>query len=309
MLDSLWEVRQALPIYLLVTTLGLALSCCFTLICPHVCKLIPALTTYGKAADQLEENSLVARISVPKKWFKHFYALGLLTLCLCLHCIYSTIHNPNYIQPVTIKLLSTLTRSYSVPPITSSTALLALLLITFHVGRRLYETLFVSVYSDSRMNIFHYVVGIIHYTILPISIICETQGISSRVEYFRISIEDITYTQWAGAVLFWICNWKQHQLAEQIANTRKGPRGLIRNYAYGICFGGWFNLVSCPHFLFEICIYLSLFLVIPTSYVYRFIILFVCVNQTFAALITHSWYHKTFPKYPKNRKALIPYIL
>ena len=129
------------------------------------------------------------------------------------------------------------------------------------------------------------------------------------VENFHVSMDNITLTQWAGAVLFWICNWKQHQLAEQIANTRKGPRGLIRNYAYGICFGGWFNLVSCPHFLFEICIYLSLLLVIPSAYVYRFVTLFVCINQTFAALITHSWYHKTFPKYPKTRKALIPYVL
>lgn len=67
MLDRLWEVRQALPLYLLVSTLGLAISCCFTLICPHVCRLIPALTTYGKAADQQEDNSLVEKISVPKK--------------------------------------------------------------------------------------------------------------------------------------------------------------------------------------------------------------------------------------------------
>ncbi|KAF1750982.1 hypothetical protein GCK72_017534 [Caenorhabditis remanei] len=309
MLDKLWDVRQALPAYLLTVTLGLALSCCFTLICPHLCRLIPALTTYGKASDQLEDNSIVAKISVPKRWFKHFYALGLLTLFLCLHCIYSLIHNPNYLPSIALRFLATLTRSYSIPPIDPSTALLALLLITFHVSRRLYETVFVSVYSDSRMNLFHYGVGIIHYVILPISIMCETQGISKKVENFHVSMDNITLTQWAGAVLFWICNWKQHQLAEQIANTRKGPRGLIRNYAYGICFGGWFNLVSCPHFLFEICIYLSLLLVIPSAYVYRFVTLFVCINQTFAALITHSWYHKTFPKYPKTRKALIPYVL
>ncbi|CAA94885.2 Polyprenal reductase [Caenorhabditis elegans] len=309
MLDRLWEVRQALPLYLLVSTLGLAISCCFTLICPHVCRLIPALTTYGKAADQQEDNSLVEKISVPKKWFKHFYAIGLLTLFICLHTVHSLIYNPNYLHPVVLKILATLTRSYSIPPITPSTSILALLLISLHVARRLYETIFVSVYSDSRMNLFHYAVGIVHYIILPISIMCETQGVASKLPQLHVSIDDISLTQWAGAVLFWICNWKQHQLAEQIANTRKGPRGLIRNYAYGICFGGWFNLVSCPHFLFEICIYLSLFLVIPDAYVYRFIIMFVCINQTFAALITHSWYHKTFPKYPKSRKALIPYVL
>uniref|UniRef100_A0A1I7T4J0 Polyprenal reductase n=1 Tax=Caenorhabditis tropicalis TaxID=1561998 RepID=A0A1I7T4J0_9PELO len=203
-----------------------------------------------------------------------------------------------------------LTRSFNIPPITPSTAVLVLLLLTFHVARRLYETLFVSVYSDSRMNLFHYVIGIVHYFILPIAIMCETQGVASRVQHVHVSIEDITYTQWVGAVLFWLCNWKQHQLAEQIANTRKGPRGLIRNYAYGICFGGWFNLVSCPHFLFEICIYLSLLLVIPTAYVYRFIVLFVCSQSNLRSTHhTYLVYTKQFPKYPKNRKALIPYVL
>ncbi|CAI2354413.1 unnamed protein product [Caenorhabditis sp. 36 PRJEB53466] len=309
MLDTLWELRQALPIYLLTVTFGLAVTCSFTLLCPHVCRLIPALTTYGKAADQLEENTLVAKISVPKKWFKHFYALGLLTLSVCLHSFYSLLHNPNYLPPVVYQLLATLTRSYSIPPISPSTALLALVLITFHVARRLYETLFVSVYSDSRMNLFHYVVGIVHYVVLPFSILCETQGFATKAARFQISTTEIELSQWLAAVIFWACNWKQHQLAEQIANTRKGPHGLIRNYAYGICFGGWFNLVSCPHFFFEICIYVSLYFIIPSAYVYKFVVLFVCVNQTFAALITHAWYHKTFPKYPPARKALIPYVL
>lgn len=70
--------------------------------------------------------------------------------------------------------------------VTPSTSILALLLISLHVARRLYETIFVSVYSDSRMNLFHYAVGIVHYIILPISIMCETQGVASKCKKILI---------------------------------------------------------------------------------------------------------------------------
>lgn len=44
--------------------------------------------------------------------------------------------------------------------------------------------------------------------------------------------------------------------------------GLVSDYFHGIFYGGWFNLISCPHFLFEIGIYLSLWLIVPHGYSY-----------------------------------------
>ncbi|CAB3398535.1 unnamed protein product [Caenorhabditis bovis] len=304
------EVHNLIPIYLLSSTVLLTISCLITLFVPYdICTVIPALTTYGKSSDQLETYKFISMISVPKRWFRHFYALGTFTLLLSLHILYTTfIGTIEYSKDLRTFLIM-LTRPQSIPSISFTTCCLAIGLLTVHVIRRFYETVAVSVYSDSRMNIFHYAVGLIHYTILPFSILCETEGLATNKKDLKVSIEDITTYQWIGAVLFIICNIQQHEIAEKIANTRKGPRGLIRNYAYGICFGGWFNYVSCPHFFFEILIYLSLYFVVPTGFAYKFVLLFVFINQIFAAEITHRWYQRTFPKYPPNRKSIIPFIL
>jgi 3-oxo-5-alpha-steroid 4-dehydrogenase 3 len=87
--------------------------------------------------------------------------------------------------------------------------------------------------------------------------------------------------------------------------------GNIINYAHGIPFGGLFDYVSCPHFLYEIGIYAALYLCLNTSHhLWVYVLVFVVSNQTIAALITHKWYHDRFKsQYPANRKALIPYLL
>ncbi|VDO89246.1 unnamed protein product [Heligmosomoides polygyrus] len=152
------------------------------------------------------------------------------------------------------------------------------------------------------MNLFHYVVGLIHYTILPLTIICESKGIADSRYGLMFTRSAISSWQWLGVGLFLYCNREQHFIAKDIAALRKAPdgSGLIFNYAHGICYGGWFDYVSCPHFLFEIGIYLSLWM---------FLSIFVLVNQLFAGQITHRWYRRTFKAYPETRKAVIPFIL
>ncbi|KAK6056707.1 3-oxo-5-alpha-steroid 4-dehydrogenase [Cooperia oncophora] len=159
------------------------------------------------------------------------------------------------------------------------------------------------------MNLFHYVVGLIHYTILPLTIVCESRGIANTAYGPIFSTSEISSCQWFGVALFLFCNREQHLISRNIAALRKAPDGLIFNYAHGICYGGWFDYVSCPHFFFEIGIYLSLWMVLPSAYAYKFLMIFVLVNQLFAGQITHRWYRRTFKAYPLDRKAVIPYIL
>ncbi|KIH55596.1 3-oxo-5-alpha-steroid 4-dehydrogenase [Ancylostoma duodenale] len=191
------------------------------------------------------------------------------------------------------------------PQFTWSTTILALSLISFHVIRRLWETLCISVYSDTTMNIFHYGVGLIHYTILPLTVICESKGIADNRYGLVFASSAISSVQWVGVALFFLCNRQQHLIARDLAALRKGPDELISNYAHGICYGGWFDYVSCPHFLFEIGIYASLWLVLPHAYTYQFLLIFVVVNQLFAAQITHRWYRRTFKAYPPNHRIQI----
>lgn len=57
-----------------------------------------------------------------------------------------------------------------------TTTSLVLILVLIHTARRCYETQFISIYSDSKMNIGHYALGMIHYTVLPLTFACETEA-------------------------------------------------------------------------------------------------------------------------------------
>ncbi|KAK6755240.1 hypothetical protein RB195_013924 [Necator americanus] len=279
-----------------------------TLFFPSCPSIVPALTTYGVSALYLRDKvQFIRSISVPKRWFWHFYLLGSFCAMSWLLFCGAVSHRMTIPSEMLRSGLALVTPVK--PQFNWSTTVLALSLVLFHVTRRLWETLCISVYSDTTMNIFHYVVGLIHYTILPLTIVCESKGIADNRYGLIVTSSAISSVQWIGVALFFTCNRQQHLIAKDIAALRKAPDGLISNYAHGICYGGWFDYISCPHFFFEMGIYFSLWLVLPHAYTFQFLLIFVVVNQLFAAQITHRWYRRTFKTYPRGRKAIIPFIL
>lgn len=60
--------------------------------------------------------------------------------------------------------------------VSPANTLLALILLTIHFTKRLYETQNVNVFSDAKMNIAHYLIGFLHYFSLIIIIIGESEG-------------------------------------------------------------------------------------------------------------------------------------
>jgi 3-oxo-5-alpha-steroid 4-dehydrogenase 3 len=61
-------------------------------------------------------------------------------------------------------------------PVGAVSSLLALSLLTAQAWRRFYETWFVSVYSDTQMNVSHYIVGFVHYIGSVMAILAESPG-------------------------------------------------------------------------------------------------------------------------------------
>ena len=107
----------------------------------------------------------------------------------------------------------------------------------------------------------------------------------------------------AGVVLFlagYVINKYHDSLLIKLRAT--SARG------YKIPFGGLFKYISCPNFLGEIISWLGFFLVTLSLPALSFLI-WTLVNLTARAIDHHKWYLKEFPDYPKNRKAIIPYVL
>ncbi|KAK0415705.1 hypothetical protein QR680_012074 [Steinernema hermaphroditum] len=297
----------ALELYLVAVTAGISFFGMVNVLRPDFSQLINDLVTYGKSLSN--QNSKILRwVAVPKRWFSHFYlvatfmSLFWLTIVLAAHM---------QIIQVDLRLINWLRMCSRNPvEIRPEAALIFCTLICLHSVRRLIETMVVCVYSDSQMNVFHYLVGIIHYIILPVSAVCETSGIASR-EKFLADFNRISNLQLAGIAAFVWFSYHQHQCALKLAKMRKNHQGNITNYAHGIAYGGLFDYVSCPHFCYEVLLYVSLFLTLNlTGRCFALLVVFVAVNQSIAALITHRWYVERFgEKYPAKRKAIIPYIL
>lgn len=78
---------------------------------------------------------------------------------------------------------------------------------------------------------------------------------------------------------------------------------------YSVPHGGLFELVSCPHYFAEIVIYAGFVVLQSTANAMMwYALIWVVINLSLAAQLTHCWYQEYLKDYPKNRKALIPFV-
>ena len=106
-----------------------------------------------------------------------------------------------------------------------------------------------------------------------------------------------------GAFIF-VIGFFINQYHDQILiNLRKE-----KSTGYQIPYGGFFKLVSCPNFLGEIITWLGFFIVGLSLPAFAFLF-WTMVNLVPRALDHHKWYKNEFPDYPKNRKAIFPFLI
>jgi 3-oxo-5-alpha-steroid 4-dehydrogenase 1 len=87
-----------------------------------------------------------------------------------------------------------------------------------------------------------------------------------------------------------------------IRNLRK-----VGETEYKIPYGGMFRFVSCPSYLGEITEWVG-WAIMTWSIPGLIFASWTFANLAPRARSNHRWYLNTFPDYPKNRKALIPFI-
>lgn len=113
-----------------------------------------------------------------------------------------------------------------------------------------------------------------------------------------------------GVILFLWSSYIQFDSHRILANLRKNTKGRIYTTKHSIPRGKWFELVSCPHYMAEIMIYLAITIVLGgRSLTWWMVFGFVALNQIFVGKFNHTWYLKKFKNYPKTRRAIVPYVL
>jgi uncharacterized membrane protein len=107
----------------------------------------------------------------------------------------------------------------------------------------------------------------------------------------------------AGLVLFFTGAIINNYSDSKLINLRKpGETG------YKIPTGGLFKYVSCPNHFGEIVEWLGFAVIAMSLPAWSFSIWTIC-NLIPRTLDNHRWYQEKFPDYPKERKAVIPFVL
>ncbi len=165
------------------------------------------------------------------------------------------------------------------------------LAVSLHFMKRVLESLFLHRYSGPIDPV---------TTLVIASFYSFAAGLIGWVNQASLPALDAWF--YVGVVLFVFGqagNFYHHKL---LADLRKN------SLDYFIPKGGLFAYVVCPHYLFEIVAWLGIAL-LSRHLAAWMVLLFIICYLTARALRVLKWYHEKFKEFPKDRKAILPFVL
>ncbi|XP_060078515.1 polyprenol reductase-like [Ylistrum balloti] len=258
----------------------------------------------GLSGFKLQESLF----QVPKSWFRHFYLTGVVinstVLAITLYTVCGTGIWPEWFQDFLTYIGHPGKEAEDLTP--PLPMVLALVMEEIQVVRRSIETLYINSYSNSKMSLVIYMVGVLFYSSIGISILALSEaGTISLDDFYSLS-----WLHWYAVILFLYASFKQFSVNKKMAKLRQDKNGNVTNTKHHIPHGDLFEYVSCPHFLMEIILYFAISTLVGWEHEVCFCLwLFVLTNQLIEGYLVHKWYKETFPKYPPERKAVVPYLL
>ncbi|XP_059060157.1 polyprenol reductase [Achroia grisella] len=277
----------------------------------HVPPFIIKGYRYGSFAYKGSDANFLQVIEVPKAWYRHFYlfssVFGVATLAYMI-LVYYFNFTVNHFFTIILRLLL----EQDEPAVSATAAVIAMTLLTIQCIKRLYETYLIQVFAkSSKMNLSHYLAGIIHYFACIIATVGQAPLFCGNQNRQNVNWNDTrTSILVVPCSIIFLLSWYE-QLKTNIifANLRKDKKsGEVVTEDHGVPNGRLFSHISSPHRLCEIIIYTALLFLIPTK-TFFCIYLWVLGNQIQTAIQAHEWYKKTFKNYPTNRFAVFPHLL
>lgn len=175
-------------------------------------------------------------------------------------------------------------------PVASLVQWMVYLAVAFHFVKRVLESLFVHKYAG-KIDLFT--------TFAIAGFYSLAAGMIGWLNRNPLSVPDAWF--YIGISLYIIGmagNFYHHKL---LADLRKN------SLDYFIPKGGLFEYVVCPHYLFEILIWLGIAL-LSRHLVAWIILLFIVLYLVTRSLRALKWYHEKFQDFPKDRKAILPFV-
>ncbi|XP_055708863.1 polyprenol reductase-like [Phlebotomus papatasi] len=284
-------------------------GCLIGIVEPYLPVFLAQSFRYGKFSLKEGRNHLVGRLEVPKSSFKHFYVFAFLWSTTALYLVLRTCVAGRPAPESVIDFLDFFCGKSRTEKSTPLETLLVTICMFAQCTRRFWETHFLQIFSrSSRINIAHYLVGYIHYFGALVAILGHAQGFVITSGSALVSREQFTWRIIISTAVFAFAWWHQWRSNVILARLRTDSNGNVVTEKHLMPTGGFFEIISSPHMMFECLIYLSLIPMLPGNALWLLICAWVIANQTQVAHLTHIWYKETFPKYPKQRRAIIPWV-
>jgi len=210
---------------------------------------------------------------------------------------WTTVFIIEYLGPILIHLAfymhSVLVRGVCMSPVQN----LAFACVCGHFLKREYETLFVHRFSLATMPFTNLFKNCGHYWLLSGFLIAY---FLYSADYVAPSVPFVVVPAFVAFLAAEVGNYHAHLTLRNLRPPGSTKRGIPR--------GGLFRLVSCPNYTYEIGAWVSFSLM--TGLVSSWFFTLVSFAQIYLwAVKKHRRYLSEFVTYPKNRKALIPYLL
>ena len=181
-----------------------------------------------------------------------------------------------YIVGIFSSLIALVWKRYNQPIVT--------LLFLIHCVRRFYECL-VSKRSESKMHITHYMIGILYYL----------------------------HTSWAWDIIpsrnlllggsIWLFGTKEQFKAHSYLRELRRSK-----QKYPLPNQGYFSNTACPHYFFEVILYLGMTIMSQFHFISLLVLIWVIVDLHLSATEQWKWYKRRYDT-PKRFKKWIPMMV
>lgn len=181
-----------------------------------------------------------------------------------------------------------------------------LALWTFHYCNRALVTPFLMRASAQTKNSFAPSVVVLGWVILALHAYLNATYISELGAHYQ--------TAWFGdprfiiGIIIYICGFVLNMHSDSILRNLRSKNPKPDDPRYKIPYGGGFRFVSCPQYLGEIVSFCGI-AIMTWNFGAVFVIAISVGNLAPRALLIHQWFNQNFDDYPKERKAILPFVL
>ncbi|CCM04316.1 uncharacterized protein FIBRA_06487 [Fibroporia radiculosa] len=179
-------------------------------------------------------------------------------------------------------------------------------LVLAHFIKRELETIYVHRFSHGTMPFSFVFRNSAHYWVLSgflLAAAVYSPTYDNYAQYVRGSLRDNPRFLWSCAAL-WLFAELSNLYAHLTLRSLRPEGTKTRSIPYGYGFA----LVSCPHYFFEIISWVAI-AAMTGSYAAWFFVAVSTYILAMWALKRHKAYRKEFKEYPRERKAIFPFIL